>query len=795
MNLAWIVAVLRPLDIAPHPNFRDPEYDSSPPAQLAGIVSGDPSRWSRLPVEGEEDRNTIDQAVYYASLSFTTQGLRAGFNGLVLEAQRREQDDARNCALALLACCAAAELEEYEEVDGILAEMLSRLSFDTPEGKLLRVALLQQKSLRFRDTGREFAPLTSEVLSLLDEISDSDFSEFPTSSGSSIGHAQSIRHVITALRHAAWSLAPFDRGNTDGDAQAHAVPSWQEIVRTPKSNQALKIDQLRASEYAKFVQVSYNQVFRSRARTFGGGGAPTLFYASLNFELLGDAAVYRLRKESALLKLLQCASSGQADAEEVADSLRLLRHSNAKSELDLAVERVRASGPLEALKKESAQILLHRRESHMIRAPELRVLRGAADLMGQQEALEALQVILGVIESGGAQPAPGTSQLDVVRLEPAWLTAAQLSNIANECDKVAILLLQSARDSCPGDQLRDKAIGRALHALNWETVSAGTQEAWDTFFEEGVPDMPTSRRVFEVLTSSRQRLERAQIENLEDVANRVNAAMSGHPMASSDLDTSVAVVEESLAQIRTTASRGAYSFHMIDPADVAAALIIHCDATGLWSTLSEFLTDGKVQRSDKSDALDRLAHRKLQIPREVLATFQRHSEVLLNSSTEYFDDDAVSPFPAALRFLASQAVMAEDTAFSLIAQMFGRGEPESRVEASRTVAALATSLSSHWVLAQAMQFSHDSEPAVRGNAARALSIYSAEASEFGETAQRRLTEMMRGEAILVPLLTIRQIRQIPEFPSSAKREIGHLAAIHPSAIVRKEAMEMMSDAG
>ncbi|MBD0424981.1 hypothetical protein H0H10_38410 [Streptomyces sp. TRM S81-3] len=794
MNLAWIVAVLRPLDIAPHPNFRNPEYDAAPYAQLAGIVSGDPSRWSHYSMEEAEGSVSIDQGVRSAEMSLTNQGIRVGLDGLVEEIQSEESIDlARSCALGLLACCAAAELDEYEKCRRILEGLLGKTTVETPEGKLVRASLLQQQCLRFRDSGRDHISQTTEILSLLDEIEDSDFSEFPMSPGASVSYTESLRHVITALRHAAWSLVPMRLVVDGADELPPSLPTWQQLVRTPKSNQASKIDQLRASEYSKFVEASFNRMFRSQTRTIGGRGAPTLFHAALNYELLGDVAVYRLRKEHALMKLVQCMSAARPDSDEVADALRLLRHANLKSEIDLAVERIRASGPLAALAKDSTQILKNRTEPRMLRASELRVLRGAADLMTQSDARNALSLTCRVIEAGGAQPAPGSSQLDVVRLESAWLTATRLANIAEEDDEIALLLLQAAQDEHQGDELWDKAVGRSLRNLNWENVSPQTKSRWNDFFRSNSSRMAASRSVFEALTSGHTLPEHAVLEDLEDVANRVNAAMGGAAMSDTEASASVEIVTQALASIRSEASRGRFSFRALDPADVAAALIIYADATMLWPTLSEFLVDQRVQRADKSGAFDRLSYSSAEVPPEVAEVFRLKSAALLQSQGGPFDGDVVVPFPAALRFLASRRMIGEPETFSLISQMSGSGEAESREEASRTVATLASSIASPWLLAQAMQFSHDSEPAVRGHAARALSFFAATQSEFRESAEYRLVEMMGDEGILVPLLVIRQMSQNRSVPDSVKEAIGVLVANHPSLTVRREAAALLTE--
>ncbi|MCI4142277.1 hypothetical protein [Streptomyces sp. MMS20-AI2-20] len=792
MNLAWIIAILRPLDVAPHPNFRSSEYDVLPHVQLAGVVSGDPSRSSRYSFDDPNGSPAIDPGVRFAEMSLTSAGIRNGLDGLIQEIKSPNKDHARSCALGLLACCAAAELDEYDTCDSILQNLLGRTAIDTPEGKLVRATLLQQQSLRWRDSGRKHTAHTEETLKLLEAVDGAEFTEFPMGRGATFDHSQSMRHVITSLRHAAWSLVPMRHVVDRPEELPASFPTWQQQVRTERSNQASRIDHLRAMEYSKFVEDSFNIMFRSQSRTFGGRGEATLFYASLNLELLGDLGVLRLRKQNALLKLVQCMNSPHPDADEVADALRLLRNANVKSELDLTVERIRASGPLEALKKEADQILCNRTEPRMLRASELRILRGAADLMTRDEAVNALSLICRVIKAGGAQPAPDSAQLAVVRLEPAWLTAARLANVAEEDDKIALVLLEAAENGRPGDELWDKAIGRSLRDLNWENVSSETQLQWSTFFQRDNSSMAASGSVFYALTSNQAVSRDNEIADLEDVANRVNAVMNGHPVNAEEVSACTEIVKEFLAGIRAEASQGTFAFRALDPADIAAALIIHGNAQDLWPVLTSFLTDRKVQRSDKSGAFDRLSYGATELPPEVARALRHNSRALLSMPGDYFEDDAVVPFPAALRFLASTRIIGEAEAFSLIAKMYGSADVRSREEASRTAATLSMTVASPWLLAQAMQFSHDPEPAVRGHAARALSTFST-LTEFGESAESRLTEMMHEEGVLVPLLAIRQMRQSESAPASAKRAIGGLAVDHPSLIVRREAAALLGE--
>lgn len=792
MNLAWIAAVLRPLDIAPHPNFSDSEYGREPFAQLAAVVSGDPYR-SRYAAQGESG-SSYDRGVLNAEMSLTTQGLHVGLDGLVGEVLAEEPgDQARLCALGLLACCAAAELDDYDKCDRILEGLLRKTARRTAEEKLIRCILLQQQSLRLRDSGREHSSQTAEALALLDEIESAEFQGFSMSPGTTLTPADSLRSIVDALRQAAWSLPP-SRQLMDGREQLPPTfPTWQEVVRTPRSTLALQIHRLRASEYARFVDDSFKRMFRSQTKTIGGRGAATLFFASLHFELLGDAAVYSLRKENALMKLVQVMGTRQADPDEVADALRLLRHAGAKSEIDLAVERVRATGPLSALKKESRQIVANRFKPHMMRAAELRILRASADLMTASEASDALAVVRRAIEAGGAQSLPGSVQLDVVRLEPAWLAASHLASASGQDESVSEILLDAATAGRQGDELWDKAVGRALRNLNWENISSSARSRWHEFLDSNPSLMPTTQSVVGALARPEVVAVEAALDNLEAVADRVNSAIAGVPMNAADTAACVAVVRASLAGIREQSAQGVWSFRFMDPADVAAALILFADADELWEDLCSFLTDPRVQRSDKSGALDRLAHGQAEIPQNVEAALRYEGRTLLEAPPEEFEEGSVNPFPSALRFLAGRRLIEESETFSLIAQLSGSSDPESREEASRTVAALSSSSSAPWLLTQAMQLSHDSEPKVRAHAARALAMFSSSASDFRETAERRLVDIMAEEGTLVPILAMRQMRQSAHILDSAKRVIGVLAENHPSRTVRREALLLLGN--
>ncbi|MFJ8444378.1 hypothetical protein [Kitasatospora griseola] len=781
MNLAWIVAVLRPRDIAPHPNFSSPEYDSQSVARLAGIVSG--SRYFR----DHNSPSELDEGVRNAELTLTTDGIRVGLNALVREIlSGQESDEARLCALGLLACCAAAELDDYETCDLVLDSLLNRVSLRTHSGRLLRAILLVQQSLRWRDSGRTYDSKISEALDIINRIEVDKVGDFSLSPGAAVDALESISQIVTSIRHSAWSLNP-QRGLW-GESPLSGFPSWQQVVKTPRADQEFKIDQVRASEYSKQISGMFSSLFRNRSKTISASGSPSLFHVALGLELLGNAAVYDARKEHALLRLVQLNTGGPIDPRTAADAIRLLRHSNAKSELDLTLEWLRHSGPLAAIIIDVQQILQNRSTPRMIREVELIVLRAGADLITPEESEQAFDLSCRVIAAGGAQPGPGSRPVDIARLEPAWITAAQLANSAKADGKAARLLIQAARSarSETVDETWDRGIGRALIYLDWDNVDAATKTEWLDI----AGSMPAVESTLEFRSVAAPSGEKP-VQNLEDVANRLNSAMSGSTMHRSEVDTCLGFVRNGMKEIRLNASRGTWSFRSLDVADIAAALITTCGATDLWDDLAAFLTDSRLRRSDTSRALSRLAQTPTALPEHVASVFREASENLLHSLDDFFEHASIDPHPAALRFLATHGVIEEEEVFALVANLSGSRESSYREEAARTLAAISAQSTNSWVISLSMQLSHDEEVNVRAHAARSLVIYSSSNSSFVKAPSDRVVEMTKDEGILVPLLIIREIGNGATMSGPVREAIHKLSSTHPSSRVRREAREIL----
>src|SRR6202022_3685300 len=102
----------------------------------------------------------------------------------------------------------AAELEDYDICEAVLAPLLDRAPGDSPADMLVTAALLQQRSLRLWDSGRPQSESPLEAAALLSRIDVRDCPPFPLSPGIAGSHTDTLTRIIEALQRAAWSALP-----------------------------------------------------------------------------------------------------------------------------------------------------------------------------------------------------------------------------------------------------------------------------------------------------------------------------------------------------------------------------------------------------------------------------------------------------------------------------------------------------------------------------------------------------------------------------------------------------------
>jgi hypothetical protein len=783
MNLAWLAAVLRPRDVALHPDFDDQEV-SSGPAYLAAVVLGEPWRFAKFHDKQDPWRMVppSDPAITYVLRTFDRETLAQGVGELtaILE-EKNPPDISRNCALALLACCAAAELDDYDTCFALLDGELHRTTRGrTPDDRLIQAVLLQQKSLRLRDSGRAYKHASLSALELLANLQVDACTPFILSSSASWPYQETLAQIVAVTRDAAYSLLAGIE--FEGSKLPALVPPRRDRMRAPSVEYLLNVDQRSSITYSDFVE----QLFEHRLKNadklvLGVSRTPDLFYSTLALEIAGHGGVYQARKELAQLRFVEASIVG--DVANLDDAVRLFRHAASKKDLDLALRWLRTAGPLDGLSADARKVIRLRLQPERLRSVELRVLVAAAELLTEREADLALDAVFACLAAGGPHDLPGEWELEIIRVESAWRAAAALANAAGRVDDVAELLFSQITGIESADQLRDQAIARSAQLLEWDGVDAGLKERWADCLLENAQALPATVSVMApvlgvgVIPSGNLR------PDLDSIATRLNASMRGSPIEEDIIEAAIPLVRRAMSETRESAVRGSYSVGS-PTADIVAGLILYAGVDELWIDLAEFLTDTTVPRADRSPAFERLAREATEVPSAAKEHFIGNALTVLGSPDRLFVS-AINPYPEALRFLGRFNLITDEQLLDLTARLAGIPY-QGRQEAAKTIATLSRGVSSPWILAFAIQLSYDEDVEARASAGRCLAALSSSSSDLALVSSNHLVDLLKEDGLLVPILILRELENWRvDLTESIRAHVEWMRDNHPSRAVRR----------
>lgn len=785
-NLSWLVAALRPRDIAPHPNFGE-LGENNPPALLAALLLNEVGGLNQR--RQSQNLSDIyanrDSEFGLVSQTLSAETIEQGLSRLITTLMAAPPTDlARDAALTLFACCAAAELDDYSAALNLLAyEIRFSDQRRNEDEKFVQLVLQQQLALRLRDAGEPYIEHAKTVLELHAQLNIEQCTPFETSRGVSWGYDETLKAIAQAIWSAAQQMISTDN-ETAPEIDSSELAPWQVLLRAAPAVQLLRIETMRENEYCEFV----SQIFVQRLQgigtwTLGGPARPDLYYSTLMLELLGHPSVYGARKEMAQLRFVQAASP--QERLRLTEALRLLRHAEAEKELDLALNWLRTTGPLAVLSSDARQILRRRLTRPLMRVVELRVLTEASELLTPLESTVALDAVLFSISEGGPLPPRHGWQSDVVRLEAAWIAAAALAHRADRQDDVARLLLDQVAVVVdePLNQLLDRAIARSLERISWTGVSDELCQQWMTWFSTGRTQWQHSSEI--VARGLEDRVQRAAVSptDLVEVANIINDGIAGREITPEHLQQAMAIVQAKLSSIREAAAIGSHSWGGYSVADLAAGLIIYCGGTDLWHSLTEFLVDPQVAREDKSSALERLARDASELPGAISDVFRENAKKLLDTPPQLFEAGII-PYPSALRLFSAHAIINEQDSLYLTSKLAGSSTTIERREAAQTLALLTQRKDFFWIEILALQLSFDDDVNVRAYAGRTL----ASPRILDVRASFRVVELLREEGLLIPLFVLRELkRDVSTLGEEIRRQIIELSRNHPSSMVRTEA--------
>jgi hypothetical protein len=806
MNMAWLAAAIKPHDVAPHQNFLSEEQITAP-GMLASLLSGQFLLFHRLmndqagpgPQRFVPNDDIEVKFLEAVELTINVGSVEEGVSAIQrMLLDRQLTDDAWNSVASLIACTALAQLDDCDTIFALLADRVSESSSlrslitNDADHQLLNAALLQQLALRRSEAGLDGRVQSTTALDIFEQLNPAAVSRFPLSRGVSWDSRRTVNYIIQALRGAAMSSIADDPFSLSDSSTGRTV-KWQDLVKAPPDEHLLSADSTRADAYEALAQDLYRDRLSGGVRGFFSS-APAeqdLYVAQLAYEFTGHPSVVSRRRELAQVRLIR-ATIDTAPA-EVQDSLRLLRHSGDKSALDSALGWINRGGPLEALSKDAKQVLIRRHEPERLRGVELRVLQVAAQLLDSDDASAGVSAVLGAIAAGLPAAFPGRWEAPSARHEAAWLAAAALANVAGRQDDVARELLSAAKAHAD-DEVMDLALAKAATELDWSAVSTVVRSDWSVWLRKR-KDQGLSTHLAEIVPIVQDGIEYegvANVASMLEVAHAANAAMRGGILLQTVLSDSVELIRRGLREIRRDASKGQFSGGGLPVADIGTALALYSNADELWPEIADFLTDTSVQRSDTSPAFERLARSPQRVPEVVRSALGSHVNEILYNTRDLWQSEPINPYPSALRSLAALMIVDSQDLLSHTVRLSGSGNKVARAEGARVLATFARTAADSWIVALALQLSHDPDSQVRAEAGRTVALLLKYNLPQASILVEQLLDLLQEDGVVVPLLVLRGLHESQVvLPQEIIDRISYIASNHPVYGIRLQAMSLV----
>jgi hypothetical protein len=453
-------------------------------------------------------------------------------------------------------------------------------------------------------------------------------------------------------------------------------------------------------------------------------------------------------------------------------------------------------GPLDAIAIDCRQIISNRLPDSSIRDVELSVLSAGADLLSREDAEDALNAVLHVIDSGGPALAPGAMQIAPSRYRDAWIAAAALGSTAGASSIVAERLLEQARTAGLEDELWDRMFAEVVSRIMWSDVAHAVRADWTAFVAERADPSKsiTADAVQRALdTPSYPPAEIAG--SLNWAAERLNYYLRQgvrSPIEEADRIFEIAALR--MRTIATEAKRGHYSSGVVVASQVASGALSYIPNPGpeLWEFVLDFLTNPEVPRSDRTLGFDALTVSHVSVPSQLVDRYRERVKAAIEQPEVPWvaPDVTFTPYPSALRFAFAYRFISSDDAFTYTAYLMARQEPAAIEEAAAALTSFSESSDASWIQTLAVQLSHDGNPNVRAQVIQALARTADQDSTNADIAANRLAELLRDDGVIVPLRTLAAVAGMKSIPAAMRSVISELQGSYPSKRVRDRAAKL-----
>jgi hypothetical protein len=808
LQVRWIVACLSPSDIAPHPNFRTDRVDDA--ELLALIVRMQWQEYESYRELNEDEKIPVRsrRILDAARRALDSETIHEGLRELIRVASDENLSLGERGAAALLAANADSELDVPDAHIALLDHLASLMvasagSFEDSR-KLASAILLQQCAFRAfeagrTDTSRQYA---GQVLSALARIG-SDWEEFPVSRGVSWSSQVSQTRLAELIIGNAKSLLAGSADIRDD--------SWVEIVKAPYPAASTRSVRDAFSGLAATIEEVFKDNFAStkRARRLmqRDNVLRPLYSSLLHAELSGDVSdASRMRNVVGNILAVRSALDESLTATRL-EALRLLRQADSTDHLQRLLTKMRAHGPLEAIREAAEKVVDARREQDYVTSSDLALIDQAADLLSPAYTNDAIELAFRYAR----QPYDGRLKRLHSALWKQIETALRSVNllISGNSDVDFSYIVRAVVDlvadsEAVGDQFVVSALAALSPNVRLDAVPENDKDAWVAL--AGLGSEPASAlavdrlRIYLAAGQVPPRQISANLASHEFVVALINGWLGD--AGPEDLDKASDIVSRTLQTVQSEASRGAYTVYSWSPFSLAAILITRFSRFELWPILIDVLSDPNVANDGKYDVIRLLAER---VPtRDVAASLRDH---LPEGRIPEFTEQGNSLFSVPLGQLNAtrrsfHLAYDLERPSSLQESILGDiGARDASIRAESATSCLFSVIADsrlEWPVVLLLQLSYDQAPVVQGNAARALAYLSALVNvSFLESICQRVETLLSAPgtsgvmSVLRGLYEAAESSSIPSAVLRFKESLTVVAREHPSRAVRDAAREVL----
>jgi hypothetical protein len=595
--------------------------------------------------------------------------------------------------------------------------------------------------------------------------------------------AETIR-IIAAHNgaHFEWLSGRIHTGDLPRRAESRPI-AWMDILEAD----ALE-DYLDGHFKAFFEQPYRRSVSFGREDQTERGLSRALFRAECLADWQGLATGRKVLGRYRLLSEAGRTSPGAAYG------LGLLRRGRDADGLELALGVFRAAGPLEPLRESGARASAMPWWPLELRAV-LSILGQTAVALDAESAARALDRILG----GLAELlllVPGSGWV----VDPVMKALAALSPVVDVSrqGRVSRAIRQLASE--PPDPMIHQAIGRVLHSLDWTQLSETEVRHWLAFVRDnlGAHDdhvFPAMAAAQELVALRPRSVLKAALSAFRETQSLylVPLLLRKGTLDPADRRAIEASVLEVARRMRRQASEGRYSFGLISVGALLGQLAVARRRRELLEEAVAFALDPKVVLEERIAAVGPLLAEPTKVP-------VRYRHRLARGLPASDIDFPLFGTPTELKGINLQlgAVFGDITPSQALGQLLElahSSSQEGRLQAVRSLRAVAGRLDASTFVAVLVGLTHDPDPFVRASAGNLLAATPAPDAS-AETRLARLAELLDEGGELVPKavwLGLAQRRRSGEpaeaqFASRAQR----VAAGHIADTVRKAASQYLT---